>query len=114
MREYCTYGSARGAAGNRRPYRNHDYCSPVVDVMRVVCWASFHSAQPTRAGAPVLPAFTAPRCMRKLPARCEHLLFARGIFRPFMRAFRTDARVAFFIGVVRTALGKTAQDASCL
>ena len=23
--------------------------SPVVDVMRVVCWASFHSAQPTRA-----------------------------------------------------------------
>jgi hypothetical protein len=22
MREYCTYGSARGAIGNCRPYRN--------------------------------------------------------------------------------------------
>jgi hypothetical protein len=23
MREYCTYGSARGAIGNCRPYRNY-------------------------------------------------------------------------------------------
>jgi len=23
MREFCTYGSVRGASGNRRPYRDH-------------------------------------------------------------------------------------------
>jgi hypothetical protein len=25
MQQFCTYGSVRGAMGNRRPYRNNSY-----------------------------------------------------------------------------------------
>jgi len=28
MREFLTYGSVRGAVGNRRPYRDHPHCDP--------------------------------------------------------------------------------------
>lgn len=37
MQQFCQYGSVRGATGNRRPYRDNAYPSPIANL------AHFHA-----------------------------------------------------------------------
>ena len=46
----CKRSAARVGWAAKPNTFDYDVRSPVADVIRVACWASFHSAQSTRAG----------------------------------------------------------------